>query len=102
MISLFGLGQRDVSDRLRLQQPLVIGQGHPLKRRQLDGRFGLPRAMFADHFGRVQTIDGLSQCVSQVSPVLPTDGLMTGRTPLSSSVRLAQSNSVVGALAHFR
>jgi len=60
-VSRFGLGRRDVADRL--EQATVVEPVDPFEGCELDGLAGSPRPPPVDDLGLVETVDGLGQSV---------------------------------------
>ena len=61
IIARFGFGRRNVSDRL--QQSLVVEPVDPFERGELDRLEVAPRPAPPDHFGFVESVDGLGEGV---------------------------------------
>ena len=59
--ALFGLGQRDVADRL--EEPSVVEPIDPFERGKLDGLKVAPRPASVDHLGFVEAVDRLGESV---------------------------------------
>ncbi len=60
-ISLFGLGGRDVADRL--QKASVVEPIDPFERREFDGLQRFPRSAPTDDLGLVKAVDGFGERV---------------------------------------